>query len=84
MNDRTLAVKPFWDVLDQAGDFISSAKKLIAAALWLLEGARWYIRKPSLRRRPRKHAVRAHITFGAPTATALVEPSLREFTGPIN
>ena len=84
MNDRTFAVKPFWDVLDQAGDSISSAKNHIVTALCLLKGARWCIRKLFLRRRPRKHAVRAHITFGAPTATALVEPSLREFTGPIN
>ena len=72
MNDRTLAVKPFWDVLAQAGDSISSAKDHIETALCLLEGARRCIRKLRLRSRPRKHAVRAHITFGAPTATALL------------
>ena len=74
MNSRTVAVKPFWDVLAQAWDAISFAKDAPETALWILSGVRYlYVR---LRRRKPKqhhvtaHRVRAHITTGVPTVMA--------------
>ena len=79
MNARSVAMNPFGYVLAQAWDAISLAKDEQVTALWLLTGAK-YLHKLFRRRRPKKHRgaaqrVRAHITFGAPTATARVSIS---------
>ena len=54
MNDRTVAVKPFWDVAAQAWDVVSFVKDAPGTALWLLSGARylftrWRRKKPGRR-----------------------------------
>ena len=76
---RPVAMNPFVDVLAHAWDAISLAKDKQETLLWLLTGAT-YLHELFRRRRPKKHRgaaqrVRAHITFGAPTATARVSIS---------
>ncbi len=79
MNSKSVAVKPFSDVLAQYWDTFSSDWDAQEIARWLRFGFLCPL-DALLRRRPKKHRVvaheiKGHITFGAPTATARVSIS---------